>query len=222
MTLSNNMIFAYCINTMPLFQSLETSQFMLIKNQVIVKELEIGEHLYRAGDLRDTLFLIQKGSIKLYRISSGGKEHTIEILQAGDFIGEQSLFTQSASNNYAVAIENTTVCSLRQQDFQRIVSQHPQIALELLSVLSNRLENTQEHVMSLTGESAKHRLMQYLENEAEKQATTIVKLPSTKKDLASYLGMSQETFSRTLTTLTREGLVSQPTPDKIALLSPQS
>lgn len=211
-------VYNYCINTMPLFQSLETSQFMLIKQEVKEQKLKPGDHLYRAGDIRDTLFLIQRGSIKIYRLSSEGKEHTISILQAGDFIGEQALFHQQTSNNYAVAIEDTTVCLLQQSDFQTIVAQNPHIALELLSVLSNRLENTQEHVMALTGESARDRLLQYLENQAEKQGTNLVKLPSTKKDLSSYLGMSQETFSRTLTKLTRDEIVSQPTPDQIELL----
>ncbi len=98
------------------------------------------------------------------------------------------------------------------------MAKNPQIALELLATLSERLEDTQEHMISLTGESARNRLLQYLEDQSKKQNTREVKLPSTKKDLSSYLGMSQETFSRTLTLLTREEIVSQPAPDIIELL----
>ncbi|MBG9982993.1 Crp/Fnr family transcriptional regulator [Aerococcaceae bacterium DSM 111020] len=211
-------VYKYCINTNPLFQSLETEQIQLIKSEIYEKKLNIGDHLYQAGDERQTLYLIQKGAIKLYRLSSDGKEHTISILEAGDFIGERSLFHNTTSNNYAVAIEETTVCCLRQKDFQEIVAKNPPIALELLATLSERLEDTQEHLLSLTGESARNRLLQYLEDQSNKQQTRAVRLPSTKKDLSSYLGMSQETFSRTLTLLTREEIVSQPAPDIIELL----
>lgn len=213
-----NKVYRYCINTNPLFQSLETEQIQLIKSEIYEKKLNIGDHLYQAGDERQTLYLIQEGAIKIYRLSSDGKEHTISILEAGDFIGERSLFHNTTSNNYAVAIEETTVCCLRQKDFQAIVAKNPQIALELLATLSERLEDTQEHMISLTGESARNRLLQYLEDQSKKQNTREVKLPSTKKDLSSYLGMSQETFSRTLTLLTREEIVSQPAPDIIELL----
>lgn len=86
-------VYNYCINTMPLFQSLETSQFMLIKQEVKEQKLKPGEHLYRAGDIRDTLFLIQRGSIKIYRLSSDGKEHTISILQAATLSGNKHYST---------------------------------------------------------------------------------------------------------------------------------
>lgn len=56
-----------------------------------VVPLKKKEILFRSGDEADCIFYLQSGRAKLTILSNGGKENTIALLQAGDFVGEESI-----------------------------------------------------------------------------------------------------------------------------------
>lgn len=208
----------HCISTMPLFQSLELEQVQLIQARIHERTYSDGELLYRAGDQSNTLTLIQKGQVRVYRLASSGKEQHIRILEPGDFIGELALFNDRRYDRYVEAVGPITVCSIQREDFKQILLKHPMIAIELLGELSDRLDHSEQQTTWITSESVQARLAAYILEEAAKQETACVTLSSTKKNIASYLGMTPETFSRGLTKLTKLGIVKQPAPNKIELL----
>ena len=117
------------------------------------------------------------------------------------------------------AILPTKVCTIHKEDFKRILLLHPQIALELLSEMARRLNSTERLTAEITTESVETRLIKYLLGENIKQKTIQIKLETTKKELASYLGMTPETLSRYLTKLTKNRLIRQPHPNIIELIN---
>lgn len=208
----------HCISTMPLFQSLTLEQIQLIQNKITEKELQTGDMLYQAGEETNTLYLVQSGLLRTYRLSSSGKEQHIRTLEAGDFVGEMALFSGRKYNRYIQAAETTMVCCIKQADFKEIVSANPNIALELLAVLADRLDNSERQITAITSETVGTRIAKYLWNEYLNQKSVKIMLSSTKKNIASYLGMSPESFSRQLTKLTKENIITQPAPNMIKIL----
>lgn len=208
----------YCISTIPLFQSLSSDQIEKIQAHIQVKEFEPGQYLYQAGDDSDTLYLLQKGLVQIYRISASGKEQYIRQLESGDFIGESGLFSQQYFNRYVKAEEPTTVCSIQRDVFKELLLMNPEIALALLEEFSNRLNASEQQTTWITSESTSDRLAAYLLEAYNQQQSLSIEIPSTKKQLASFLGMSPESFSRSLTKLTKEGIVKQPKANVIEIL----
>lgn len=208
----------YCISTIPLFQSLSSDQIEKIQAHIQVKEFEPGQYLYQAGDDSDTLYLLQKGLVQIYRISASGKEQYIRQLESGDFIGESGLFSQQHFNRYVKAEEPTTVCSIQRDVFKELLLMNPEIALALLEEFSNRLNASEQQTTWITSESTSDRLSAYLLEAYKQQQSLSIEIPSTKKQLASFLGMSPESFSRSLTKLTKEGIVKQPKANVIEIL----
>ena len=191
----------HCISTMPLFQGLSLTEIQFIQSDITEQAFSAGQFIYQAEDILESLYLIQEGKVKVYRLGSSGKEQVIRILEQGDFVGELALFEEQ---HYGCFIE-------------AILLSHPQIALELLSEMARRLDNTERLTVGITTERAETRLIQYLLEENIKQNTEQIKLETTKKELASYLGMTPETLSRYLTKLTRNNLIKQPIPNIIEL-----
>ena len=208
----------YCISTIPLFQSLSSDQIEKIQAHIQVKGFEPGQYLYQAGDDSDTLYLLQKGLVQIYRISASGKEQYIRQLESGDFIGESGLFSQQHFNRYVKAEEPTTVCSIQRDVFKELLLKNPEIALALLEEFSNRLNASEQQTTWITSESTSDRLAAYLLEAYNQQQSLSIEIPSTKKQLASFLGMSPESFSRSLTKLTKEGIVKQPKANVIEIL----
>ncbi|MGO4929261.1 Crp/Fnr family transcriptional regulator [Fundicoccus sp. Sow4_D5] len=208
----------HCISTMPLFQSLSVEQIELIQAQIIERDFATGDLIHREGDEADTLYLVQKGQIRMFRLATSGKEQHLRVLEAGDFVGVPALFAHRHYEYFVEATEETTVCCIQRETFKDLLLSNPQIALELLSVLSERLEESEQQTTWITSESVQSRLANYLLEEAARQATTTITLTSTKKNIASFLGMSPESFSRGLGKLTRAGLVKQPKPNRLEIL----
>ena len=207
----------HCISTMPLFQGLSLTEIQFIQSDITEQAFSAGQFIYQAEDILESLYLIQEGEVKVYRLGSSGKEQVIRILEQGDFVGELALFEEQHYGCFIEAISPTKVCTIQKDNFKRILLSHPQIALELLSEMARRLDNTERLTVGITTERAETRLIQYLLEENIKQNTEQIKLETTKKELASYLGMTPETLSRYLTKLTRNNLIKQPIPNIIEL-----
>ncbi len=203
---------ASCIRLVPIFNHLEDEQMEKISRSVKRKELKKGEMLFRAGEKDDTLYVVHSGKVRVYRLSEAGKEQLVRILNPGDFTGELALFNPGeVHENYAEAVQNTTVCLIKQQDLQNYLLEYPQIALKIISEMSERLKESEKQTMQVATEKVESRIISFLADCVEKDAgnSPVITLPMTKKDLASYLGTTPETISRKFSELERKGLVEQ-------------
>jgi len=177
-----------------------------------------GEIIYRAGDESDSLYIVNKGRIRIFRLSESGKEQLVRILTTGDFTGELALFSESTHESYAQAMEDTEVCMINRRDLQDFLIRYPSISLKILSEFSRRLEKSEVQTTRVSTEKVETRIAQYLAECVENNKSMEFLLPMSKKDLASYLGTTPETISRKLAELEDAGYIAQKTSRKIVVL----
>lgn len=171
--------------------------------------LKKGELLHSAGDASDSLYIIHRGKVKVYRLSENGKEQLIRILQPGDFAGELALFKESIHDDYAEAMEKTEICSIQRRNLQELLQSYPNISLKILSEFSSRIDQAETQMTSFATEDVETRIALYLAQQVEENKSEDYRLPMSKKDLASYLGTTPETISRKLTKFEEEGWIEQ-------------
>ena len=197
----------YCVAIVPIFNHLENAEMGRIAETARHLVLTRGEALYNSGEKSDSLYIVHKGKVKVYRLSENGKEQIIRMLGPGDFTGELALFSETFHEVYAEAMEKTEICSIHRLDLQKLLQEYPNISLKILSEFSKRL-NTAEHQMtSFATEDAETRIALYLAQQSEEARSPVIYLPMTKKDLASYLGTTPETISRKLAKFEDEGWI---------------
>lgn len=208
-----------CISVVPIFNHLEEEQMEEIMGVTKPFSFKKGEIIYRAGDTSDSLYIVSKGKIRIYRLSEFGKEQLVRILTPGDFTGELALFRESIHEAYAETMSETSVCTISSSDLQEFLLKYPTISLKILSEFSNRLETSEKQTTRFATEKVETRLALYLTEclEGEEGSTELV-LPMSKKDLASYLGTSPETISRKLTDLENDGYIKQNEGRRIQIL----
>jgi CRP/FNR family transcriptional regulator len=164
-----------------------------------------GETVYREGDKRGELYVLHTGSVKVYRLSSEGKEQVIRNVGPGEFLGELSLFSTHRQTDHAVALESTRMCVIAWDDLRTLMERIPSIAFKVMEQLSGRLEKT-EHLLEQTNlHPVEQRLARYLV-ESSKGADRF-SLALSKGDVASLLGMTQETLSRRLSAFQQEHVI---------------
>lgn len=208
-----------CISLVPIFNHLEEEQMDEIMAVTHSGFYRKGENIYCAGDKSDSLYIVSKGKIKIYRLSESGKEQLLRILHPGDFTGELALFSETVHEAYADAIEETSVCTIKRSELQELLLKYPSISLKVLAEFSSRLEQSEKQVTRFATEKVETRIALFLVEciDNEKQSMEVV-LPMNKKDMASYLGTTPETISRKLADLEDAGYIRQISNKKINIL----
>ncbi|WP_338471119.1 Crp/Fnr family transcriptional regulator [Niallia sp. XMNu-256] len=208
-----------CVSLVPIFNHLEPVQMDEIMKTVHSASFKKGEIIYHAGDESDSLYIVNKGKIRIYRLSESGKEQLVRMLQPGDFTGELALFQNGVHEAYAEAIIDTDVCLIKRGDLQEFLLKYPSISLKILTEFSNRLQQAEKQTTVNATEKVETRLALFLVECSERNdgAHEFV-LPMSKKDLASYLGTTPETISRRLTDLEEQRLIKQKPKKRIEIL----
>ena len=199
-----------CVSLVPIFNHLEEHQMneiMMTTNSVSYKR---GEIIYQAGDKSDSLYIVNRGKIRIYRLSESGKEQLVRILNPGDFTGELALFNEALHESFAEAMEETQVCMIKRSDLQEFLLKYPSISLKILAEFSNRLEQSEKQTTRFATEKVDARIALFLvECLPDGGQSQEIKLPMSRKDLASYLGTTPETISRRLADFEAAGLIKQ-------------
>ncbi len=174
------------------------------KDNIILIEEEVGS----------TMFVILSGRVKISRISDDGREVILSILSDGDFFGEMSLLDGHTRSANVTAIEESELLVIRREEFLQMLKEFPQIAINLLKELAQRIRKSDEHIKSLSLQDATGRVASTLLRIAEdsgvfrKGQVEIQELPL-QQDLANMAGTSRETISRVIKSLTDDGYLKK-------------
>ncbi|MEC1721294.1 Crp/Fnr family transcriptional regulator [Schinkia azotoformans] len=214
-----------CISIVPIFNHLQFNEMLEIVKTSKTKTYKKGEMVFRAGEPSDHLYIVHKGQVKIYRLSESGKEQLIRIMEPGDFMGELALFTDESLTSYAEAMKDTEICAIHKTEMKEMLLSNPSISLKIIEEFSRRLNDTEKNIESISSHDSEKRLASYLlglsagNDEVGTDHEPIqITLPMSKKDLASYMGMTRETLSRRLSSFQDQGLISMTGQRKITIL----
>lgn len=198
-----------CVSRVPVFASLSSQDQQRVAGLARPTHLKAGETAYSADDERSQLMVLHTGRLKIFRLSVDGSKQLIRVLGPGDFTGETSMFTGQRPDDYATALEACQLCVFRHDDLEALMRKHPEIALRMLATVSERLSDTEHRLNSLTSRDVESRLADYLLGlpSTWRDRVATVTLPLAKKDVASLLDTTPESFSRALKSLAAEGLI---------------
>lgn len=211
-----------CVSRVPVFASLSAQDQQRVGRLARPTHLKAGETAYSADDERSQLMVLHTGRLKIFRLSVNGSEQLIRVLGPGDFTGETSVFTGQRPDDHATALEDCQLCVFRHDDLEALMRQHPEIALRMLATVSERLSDTEHRLNSLTSRDVESRLADYLLSlpSTWRGRVATVTLPLAKKDVASLLDTTPESFSRALKSLAAEGLIVIGTGRSVSITQP--
>src|SRR5947207_1383689 len=132
------------LRQVPLFESLDDEAAKKLCQLLETLDCEAQKVLFRAGDAGDAMYIIERGKVRISVQATDGRELTLAELGGGDFFGEMVLFDgQPRSANAAVA-EEARLAVLSREHFLSFMRSNPNVALEMLTALANRLRHTDE------------------------------------------------------------------------------
>ena len=132
------------IRSVPLFSSLDDRSAEELRSLLTASEISSGTQLFRKGDVGDAMYLIESGRVRISIRDEDAKEVTLAELAQGDFFGEMALIDGRRRSADATVFEDARFSVLSRKDFLTFVRSSPDVALEMLSSLSDRLRRTDE------------------------------------------------------------------------------
>jgi CRP/FNR family transcriptional regulator, anaerobic regulatory protein len=212
----------YCASKVPIFSSLKTEQLQVLTDYITQKTFQKNENILIEGSPIENLIFINRGQAKAYKISMDGRENILYLFSEGDFFGEKNFLSQQKSTYSVTALSPTEVCMIHRKDFQQVVRKYPDIALEIIDALSQRIDRLEKSLDrgNRQVESRIHEvLLEFSQKYGEAHAKGLmVKLPVNREGLANYIGVARETVSRKMTLLENEGAIQMIGNNKVLIL----
>lgn len=199
---------ATVLNDCPLFSGLPESQAVALASIAFSKKAKKGVSIFFEGDPGDGFYLVASGKVKVYKLAFNGKEQILHILGASQPFGEAAVFQGKPFPANAEALVNSELIYFPKKEFLTVIKENPEVALNMLGLLSARLRKFARQIEDLSLHEVPHRLANYIIYLTEEQGSeTQVTLEISKGQLASLLGTAPETISRILTKFSNDNVL---------------
>lgn len=196
------------ISAAPLFNGLPESQLNEVCRIAVDRFFHRKETIFSEGDDGNGFFIVADGTIKVYKVSTDGKEQILHIFGPGEPVGEVPVFTGQPFPASAEALTKSHLLFFPREAFVDLISKNPSLSLNMLAVLSKRLRQFTVQIESLSLKEVPGRLSTYLlylsEEQKNKESLT---LNISKGQLASLLGTIPETLSRIFSKMSDQNLI---------------
>lgn len=171
-----------------------------------IKLFRRGQYLLHQGDKPRYTAFILSGNLITLRSDAHGNEIIIRLLEAGETCIEAILFPHSISSPISVkASRSSEILCIPAPYIEHICLKNNLFSRNLINVLAFYYRRAMQQIDSITMQDAERRLGQYLlQCYLESGHHEHFELSFRKTDIARYLGMSPETFSRTLKNLQKQ------------------
>ncbi len=132
------------LRQVPLFESLDDKAAKELSELLETLDCKAETFLFRTGDAGDAMYIIEHGKVRICVQAIDGREVTLTELGRGDFFGEMVLFDGQRRSADAVVAEDARLALLSREHFLSFMRSSPDVALEMLTALANRLRHTDE------------------------------------------------------------------------------
>ncbi len=127
------------LSLVDVFEGLSQEEIEEITWKDLRTRVEPGETFYTPMDLSETLFVLRKGRVRIFKATPEGREFTLAVVESGTVFGEMALTAQRLRNSYAQAMEGSEVAVLCRADVERLIMEKPRVGLQLVHLLGDRL-----------------------------------------------------------------------------------
>jgi CRP-like cAMP-binding protein len=187
----------------PLFTALDEAAAISLRASMDSVKIANGSILFKEGDDGEHLYVIIDGKLKLGTSSGDGRENLLSILGPGEMFGELSLFDPGPRTSTATAVTDAKLLSLSHEKVIPWLKQNPEVSLQLLTRLSQRLRRTNEAVGDLVFSDVPGRVAKALIDLGDRFGKTtpeglLVNHDLTQEELAQLVGASRETVNKAL------------------------
>lgn len=191
------------LRSQPYFKTLAEDDLKKLVRTLIERTYDKDEIVFLEGEPCQGLYIVREGMVKVYKLSSEGREQILAFSGAGRSFNEVAVFDGGPSPANVSASEPTTVWIVPRTAIINLIEQNPQVALAIIQNLGTRLRHLVGLVEDLSLRQVTARLAKLLLETASQQEHVL-----TQQEMAARLGTVREMIGRSLRQLEARGFIS--------------
>ena len=193
-----------------LFRNLEETQIENIINSLVysTKSYEKDEVIAIENDDCHSLGIILSGNIEIHKPFPSGKVVTINHFSAGNVFGEALVFSERhVYPATIVSSDNSEIMYIKREDIVNMMAHNPTIINNFMGVLSNRILMLNNRLTNLSYDSLRKKIANILLLEYNRQKSSNIILPYSRKKMAELLNIPRPSLSRELVNMKEEEII---------------
>jgi CRP/FNR family transcriptional regulator, polysaccharide utilization system transcription regulator len=194
-----------------IFKSLNQKDKEIIAQHHTLAIIKKGEFLFKEGEKPRGLICLASGKVKVFKEGVGGREQILKMVRQQGFIGYRALFSDSAWQVSAVAIEDSAICIFEKNSLVRILKKNADLSLKLTKVISEELAFSNNRAVSLTQKHVRGRLAESLlilrDTYGYEVDGKTIRISLSREDIANLSNMTTSNAIRTLSNMASEGII---------------
>ncbi len=188
--------------------NLDDDLLVKISEIASVITLKAGGLIFDQGELSEAFFVITRGSVKLSKLSEGGKELVIKVAHPPESLGCYSLFGNERYTERAECLDEVVLLEISKKEFISLLGSESQLNFNFLNAIAAWLNTVNSILESLNFSTVEQRTMAFFEGHKEKWQIDFLRNLK-NNEIAALLNMRPETYSRVLKTLESEGRIER-------------
>ena len=198
------------LEKVPIFGDLTDSELDFLSARAVPRTFQAGEVIFSEGQPCAGLYVVESGSVRIFKSSAGGREQVLGVEGPGSSVAELPVFDGGNYPASTVAVVDSRLLFVSKKDFQALCLEHPEVALKVLRIVGSRLRRLVAIIEELSFTTVRHRLatqLVRLAEEGKKTARGIEFTLPNNQELASQIGTVRELVSRNLSRFQTEGAI---------------
>ena len=172
-----------------------------------VQELQADEVLYRRGEPVKQIYVVERGRLHLCSHDPAGRAVPLYTIRLGECVSEAAIFAAHYCGD-VVSEVRSRVRGFPKAALQDALRRDPELAQQYMTQMGRRFNELRLRLELRSLRSARERILQYLAASAGPGVTSVL-IDRPLKSIADDLGLTHESFYRTLSQLVNEGTVGR-------------
>jgi len=194
------------IRCSPYFAGLDNYLLERIRRLMVERRVEKHEIIWLEQDPANMVYFVTSGLIKLFKMSTEGKEQILRLGRPGDCFGHTGIFNGGSNPESAQAVVPSVLYGLMNSDLETLLWEHKQLALNTVKALATEMHHYMSLVEDLSLRRVSGRLAKFL-LEHSSEGVFDESLILTRGDMASMTGTVREVFGKSLKALEEKGVI---------------
>jgi CRP-like cAMP-binding protein len=195
-----------------IFRPLGPNVVAAVSQRLLLADYRPGQLIFAEGEPGDRLYIIASGKVKVACRAPGGREMVQAVLGPSDMCGELAVFDSGPRSSTATAVTEVRAMFAERAALRACITDHPEIAEQLLRVLARRLRRTNNNLADLIFTDVPGRVAKQLLQLAQRFGTQEggamrVTHDLTQEEIAQLVGASRETVNKALADFAHRGWI---------------
>jgi len=194
------------IKSSPYFTGLEDDFVDHVSRLMVERTVEKNEVIWLEQDPAEMVYLVASGLVKLFKMSTEGKEQIVRLVRPGGSFGHNGILNGGYRIEAAQAVVPSTLYGLSRVNLESLLQENHLLALNTVRTLATEIHQYLSLIEDLSLRRVKSRLARMLIGHSQDGVFNQL-LNLTQGDMASMIGTAREVLGKSLKILEEEGLI---------------